>query len=232
MHVGKGKLRGVPLHEIGSVVDQAPPERWAGHAAEAEEGPVGRSDATRVQRVRSGLRQLLAAGHIGDREEVAASRFRNDYEFGVFGATDPERRGSGGDAGCYLSARIDARTRSRTTGTAARAAVPGDDRHPNGEQLLVAFVVEGLSLDGAARHLGLVSAGLPSWLPGATERTLQREHREARQRLSGAARRRLTGDLITSLQAIVEAYHEMDCARRSGRRRPAVAPPVQEAAHA
>ena len=194
---------------------------------------MGRKDATSVQRVCSGLRQLLAAGDIGDREEAAASRFRNDYEFGVHGATDPERRGSGGDAGCYLSARIDARTRSRVAGEAARAAVPGDDRHPCGEQLLVAFLVEGLSLDGVARHLGLVGTGLPSWLPQAAERAVPRERREARQRLSGSARRHLTGDLIAALQAIVEAYHEMDTARRRPRR-PAreAAASVAEAVHA
>lgn len=78
----------------------APDERWQ-HGAD----PVVVDGQQRVQRPVDALR---AKGSIGDAEVQAASRYYEDYAFGVHGAEIEQRGGSGGGVDGYSIAQIEA----------------------------------------------------------------------------------------------------------------------------
>jgi hypothetical protein len=59
---------------LPSPIARPPAERWQ-HGVKAEEDFVEPEAATRTQRLRTGLRQLYAAGTIGDRELSASTRW-------------------------------------------------------------------------------------------------------------------------------------------------------------
>lgn len=80
--------------------DAAPAERWQ-HGVEAvvQEG--------RQQIVRP-VTLLHRSGRVGDAEVQAAARYYDDYSFGVCGASDEGRGGSGGGVDGYNIAAIEA----------------------------------------------------------------------------------------------------------------------------
>ena len=101
---------------------------------------------TNVLRRGAGLYGLLRSGTITQRHVDAAQRWARDFETGIMGATDPERRGSGGgDIHDMLIARSAAVARCesvrRTLGCYA-------------SDLLILLVLDGLSLAKISEHYG------------------------------------------------------------------------------
>ena len=99
-----------------------------------------------VLRRGAGLYGLLHSGTITQRHVDAAQRWARDFETGIMGAADPERRGTGGgDIHDMLIARSAAVARCetirRTLGNYA-------------SDLLVLLVIDGLSLGKLAEHYG------------------------------------------------------------------------------
>lgn len=162
----------------------APAERWQ-RGAEGQEEPLP-GEVRPTQRADSGLQQLRRTDKIGDRELVAATRWRGDYELGACGARDPAKSGSGGGVDGYNISAIDALTRYWS----AKAAVGGF-----GDSLLVAFVSDGLSLNAIARSL-----------------EAERAAAEKAGRPTGGtwSRQDLTGALVVVLTRLGEHYAEID----------------------
>ena len=164
------------------MIDYAPDERWQRGAEAREDTSSGRP----VQRLDSGLQQLRRTDKISDREVVAATRWRGDYELGACGARDPEKSGSGGGVDGYNISAIDALTRYRS----AKASVG-----LFGDSLLIAFVSDGLSLNAIARSL-------------ESERLAAEK---AGLRTGGVwSRQDLTGALVVVLTRLGEHYAEID----------------------
>ena len=114
-----------------------------------------------VLRRGAGLYGLLRSGTITQRHVDAAQRWARDFETGIMGASDPERRGSGaGDAHDNLIARAEAVTRCenirRTFGRYA-------------SDILILLVLDGLSLGKIAEHYGKNRQGIT----GAAELVLE-----------------------------------------------------------
>jgi hypothetical protein len=182
-------------------------------------------DTRSIQRADSGLDQLLRSGRITGTEVAAGRRFARDFEFGFFGASDPDRRlhlGRAEDGGNYSardryeSARIYATTRFRKASQAVGK---------RGSELLVAFCVESLSMGAIARReapqrvLAADAAararadedGVP-WTPPAASL----EDRTAKE--ADVIRRDLSGQLVAVLTRLVEHYDEEEQARRRVRK--------------
>ena len=132
-----------------------PTSAFLRHGCDIEEGPHspadidllergGKRDNGRVIRsVRSGVRRLFQDGRISGAEMAACERWSADYGLGVWGASDPQRRGSScrGDIYSFRVACLDAATRHREAAQAVGA---------HGDYLLNAFVFEGRGLVAAA----------------------------------------------------------------------------------
>lgn len=90
---------------------EAPPDRSRG-GADLEIASVGPEDRTLVQRLRSGSDRLFAAGLIDGAAWNAGAKWRGDCEFGLHGASAPDKKSGDGD-GDYEGARLNALTRYR-----------------------------------------------------------------------------------------------------------------------
>lgn len=103
-------------------------------------------DCATVQRVQSGVLALRQSGKIGDAEVAAAERWYADYALAEHGAASPALAGSGGGAGCFLDAQLQAIGNYRAVRTGL------------GEHLdlrLRVYVGEGLSLRKMSAELGI-----------------------------------------------------------------------------
>lgn len=134
---------------------------WKNRIALAELDQGKDRPPTNVLRRGAGLYGLLRSGTITQRHVDAAQRWARDFETGIMGASDPERRGSGGgDIHDMLIARSAAVTRCenvrRSLGRYA-------------SDLLVLLVLDGLSLGKIAEHYGKNRQGIT----GAAELLLE-----------------------------------------------------------
>ena len=146
---------------------QAPTERWQhGSTATTIRDPASNA---RVQRVDSAVSQLVHSGTLQARHQAAADRWTADYQFGVHGARDPEKRGGGGQG--YDALTI-ARLESCNRYLDAKAAV---GRYA--DELLVAVLHDRLSLTAIAAQRGSQTSRVSGMLVGAMERLV--EHYEA-----------------------------------------------------
>lgn len=171
-----------------NLIARAPSERWQRHT-EGRDEPRAPDDRRPVQRADSGLQQLARSRQIGLSLVVAATRWRSDYELGVHGARDPDKSGSGGGVDGYSIARVDALTRHHK----AAAAVGRF-----GTSLLIAFVVESLSLNSIAADL---------------DARRQRAIDAGRDTGGMWSRQDLTGAVVATLARLGEHYSEIDDAR-------------------
>jgi hypothetical protein len=134
--------------------DKAPSERFKNHGVDSvivigDKNAIYKS----VQRVNSGIDQLLSSGRIDIAEAHSATRWCNDYEYGVHGAKWSEARVGG-------SSDVISRAKSQEYSMISRfeakeaydeaSAVIG--RY--GDSLLCLFVHHGLSLRAVADKLG------------------------------------------------------------------------------
>lgn len=135
---------------------------WKNRIALAELEQEKDRPPTNVLRRGAGLYGLLRSGTITQRHVDAAQKWARDFETGIMGAADPERRGSGGggDAHDNLIARSAAVTRCenirRTLGRYA-------------SDILVLLVLDGLSPGKIAEHYGKNRQGIT----GAAELLLE-----------------------------------------------------------
>jgi hypothetical protein len=165
-------------------------------------------DTRSIQRTESGLDQLLRSGRISGHEVAAGKKFARDFEFGFYGASDPDRRlhlGRADDGASYSardrfeSARVDASTRWREASQAIGK---------KGTTLLTAFCVECLSIRAIAAREAMAR------FPDAPKADLSAE--------SDAIRRDLAGAVVATLERLAEHYD--DAERRNRRPRPATQP--------
>lgn len=136
------------------------------HGYDLEEGPHSHADVELmeregkadnglpIRRVRSGVRRLYQDGRISGAEMSPCERWASDYGLGVWGASDPQRRGSSRrcDIHSFYVARMDAATRNREASQAVGA---------HGDLLLIQFVFEGKGLAAIARMLATVETPEP-----------------------------------------------------------------------
>lgn len=191
--------RGQTAAEVQPAGDgfEALPER----SSRGEDVVPGEVGGIRVHRLRGGLRELYESGEIDQAAYDAAQRWRGDFEFGVCGATDPERRGGGPDS-CYQSARLAALGRWRRA-----SEVIG----PQGVAVLHLFAVECVSLSAASRIVRAARDGR-SW--AWAERVSARADAAPRYAELPAAVRFLRRRLVEALDALGSHYAAEERARR------------------
>ena len=122
---------------------EAPPERWQG-LVESHQAEVDPTDTTVVQRSYGGIQQLFDTGRIGGDQLSASVAWCGDTEFGLHGASAPEKRNMGGGESDYATARLNSLTRLQS----ARRAMG-----PRRCDLLDAFCVDCLSVRRVAERL-------------------------------------------------------------------------------
>ena len=173
------------------------PTRWRG--ARGEEVVEERDDdAVPRSRLRGGLRALYESGAISQEAYDAATRWRRDFELGVHGATDPEKRGGGPDS-CYQTARHAALTRWRT----ASAAI-GDE----GVALMRLFAFECIGFAEASRILRAARDGR-AWAWAALDADEQPIYESL-----PIDREVLRARTVQAVEALAAHYAEQDRARR------------------